>query len=172
MYENPQTVVLPEKTKMDNIISATLYLLSTGTWKANAFPYADIVQKASTPLDIIYCLDRSSRLSAVNFLGHTATSVFFKRSRKQRTNLLGTFYCKFFIGAILLVYCRCNIIFPCFESMVKAIDWSVRVNDYGGHSAQGDNSRREYVLLYCLLIHYCLLREVESLGQQFSLCPK
>ena len=68
MYENPQTVVLPEKTKMDNIISATLYLLSTGTWKANAFPYADIVQKASTPLDIIYCLDRSSRLSAVNFL--------------------------------------------------------------------------------------------------------
>lgn len=52
MYENPQTVVLPEKTKMDNIISATLYLLSTGTWKANAFPYADIVQKASTPLTI------------------------------------------------------------------------------------------------------------------------
>ena len=73
MYENPQTVVLPEKTKMDNIISATLYLLSTGTWKANAFPYADIVQKASTPLDIIYCLDILTYHAADNFLERAET---------------------------------------------------------------------------------------------------
>ena len=67
MVENPKNVVLPQKSNMDGIKDATMYLLSIGVWKATVQGYADIIQKAATPDDIISALARPYRLSAVNF---------------------------------------------------------------------------------------------------------
>lgn len=67
MTGNPKDIILPEKSKMDGIIASTMYLLGTGSWKANVSGYADAVQNARTPLDIICILTRPCRLSAVNF---------------------------------------------------------------------------------------------------------
>lgn len=67
MVENPKNVVLPQKSNMNGIKNATMYLLSTGVWKAKVQGCADIIQNAATPNDIISTLARPYRLSAVNF---------------------------------------------------------------------------------------------------------
>lgn len=67
MVENPKNVVLPQKSNMGGIKDATMYLLSIGVWKATVQGYADIIQNAVTPDDIISALARPYRLSAVNF---------------------------------------------------------------------------------------------------------
>ena len=82
MTTNPKDVVLPEKSKMDAIKKATMYLLNNGIWKPTTTRiYNDTIQKATTPDDIILALARPYRLCAVNFF-------FFNMSRDDLSTAL------------------------------------------------------------------------------------